>query len=255
MFDSILLGVLYSLGTFLIVSIAYSIVYSMSDNKKEKRTYNHPWIQLAVIGGGIVLNFLILSSQFSKSSLLYTISEPIRIFFFENVGTLGLSQEINSIIVNNLTAVIIPSTILIFFTQNIKQLTIRKREIKILGLLFLLYLPIILFGGKSIEKILTELPIYLFIAAIPEEVLFRGLLQSRLQSLCLKPINAILLASLVFGLMHLPINMKLYGNWLGLATCIGNNAFGGLLIGYLFYKTRSLSVVIIFHVISGIALT
>ncbi len=182
------------------------------------------------------------------------LSEPIRYFFYETIMKLGFSSTANSIIVNNVVAVIIPLSLLLIFVKQTKEFYIDKLNIKILIFLTLLYLPIIIFGQKPINEIATELSIYLIIAVIPEEFLFRGFLQSRLESAFKNPVNAILLASLIFGLIHLPINIKMYGETVGIAVCIGSNAFGGLFIGYLFYKTRSIWTVIIFHLISGIAL-
>lgn len=253
-YGNVFLAISYSIGVFIFISIAFSIVFNSSESTSSKIIFRNNDIQLLIIGIIVVLYFLILSGQFPQTNLLNKLSEPIRYFFYETIINFGFSSSINSIIVNNVIAVIIPLLILLIFTKQAKEFYINKLNIKILILLTLLYLPIIIFGQKPINEIVAELPIYLFIAAIPEEFLFRGFLQSRLESAFKNPVNAILLASVIFGLIHLPINIKMYGETVGIATCIGNNAFGGLFIGYLFYKTRSIWTVIIFHLISGIAL-
>lgn len=254
LYNNIFLAISYSIGIFVFISIAFSIVFNSVKNPSSKIVFRNNDIQLFIIGIIVVLYFLILSGQFPETNLLNKLSEPIRHFFYETIMKFGFSSTANSIIVNNVVAVIIPLLLLLIFTKQAKEFYIDKLNFKILIFLTFLYLPIIIFGQKPINEIVAEIPIYLFIAAIPEEFLFRGLLQSRLESTFEKPVNAILLASVVFGLIHLPINIKMYGETVGIATCIGNNAFGGLFIGYLFYKTRSIWTVIIFHIISGIAL-
>ena len=254
LYQNVFFAISYSIGTFIFISVAYSIVFNSIKKPSKKIIFKNNNIQLFIIGITVILYFLILSGQFLHTSLFYKISEPIRHFFYGTIMKLGFSSTANSIIVINVVAVIIPLLLLLIFAKQAKAFYIDKLNVRILIFLILLYLPIFIFGQKSINNIIAELPIYLFIAAIPEEFLFRFFLQSRLESAFNKPVNAILLASIIFGLIHLPINIKMYGVTVGIATCLGNNAFGGLFTGYLFYKTRSIWTVIIFHLISGIAL-
>lgn len=254
-FGNIAVSFFYSAAVFIFISLAYTIVKILSVQDKQSPPLRNVKGQLIIIVVAILLNFVILSGQFPSTSSVYEISDPIRRFAFDSISSLRFPPEINSIIINNLTAVIIPLIFLSIFSTKNTDLSLTRNNLKILGLLLILYLPIIIFGEKPLNQVLAELPFYLFIAAIPEEVLYRGLFQSRLQTVLKNPIHAILLASIVFGLTHFPVNTKLYGYTTGLATCIGNNAFGGLFIGYLYYKTRSLPTVIIFHLFSGIALT
>ncbi len=118
------------------------------------------------------------------------------------------------------------------------------------------YLPLSLFGGlffAEAEYIMIEtqslipdlsplnllvlIIIMIFIVSVVEEFIFRAILQTRLEDF-LGPAAGILLASLLFGIMHsgygAPYEM-LYAFFLG-----------GLL-GYSFYKTRSLTFVILMH--------
>ncbi|MCB0402360.1 MAG: CPBP family intramembrane metalloprotease [Flavobacteriales bacterium] len=254
LYGTISLAISYSVGVFIFSSIAFSIVFNSFKNTSSKIIFRNNNIQLLIIGLIVILYFLVLSGQFPQTSLLNKLSEPVRHFFYEPIMILGFSSTVNSILVNNAIAVIIPLLLLLVFTKQTKEFYVDKLNVRILILLTLLYLPIIIFGQKPVDEIVAELPIYLFIAVIPEEFLFRGFLQSRLESAFKNPLNAILLTSIIFGLIHLPINIRMYGETVGIATCIGNNAFGGLFIGYLFYKTRSIWTVIIFHLISGIAL-
>lgn len=67
------------------------------------------------------------------------------------------------------------------------------------------------------------------------------------------PATAIVVASLAFGLMHLPINTLNYGLLTGLSFCIGINAVGGCFLGYLYHRTGSLTLVVFIHYWSGLA--
>ncbi len=237
------------------MSLAYSIVYSTVDYSLTIPSFRKSKIQIVLICIVVLLGFSIYSGQFPKTSILFEISKPVRYFFYELILKFGFSSTVNGIIVNNIFSVFLPLTILLFFSSSAKEFFVDRIDLKVLFLLFIIYLPIILFSSKSLNAVINDTLIYFLIAAIPEEFLFRGLFQSRLESVSKKAINAILIASIVFGLIHLPINIKNYGLTVGIATCIGNNAFGGLFIGYLFYKTRSIWTVIVFHLISGIALS
>ena len=254
-FDNIFLALLYPIGTFTFISIAYSLTYLNTDLKTRSYSFDRINLQLLVIGLIIVFHFISLSGQLPDGNTFKMITIPVRIFLHDIFSNTGLAKTGNSIVLNSIICVILPFLLISLISWKKSGYYNNMFHGKILFYLFLLYLPIYLFGYKSLNEIIAEVPYYLFMAAIPEEVLFRGFLQSRLEKLFKNPVNAILLASLVFGLMHIPINIKMYGGLIGIATCIGNNAFGGLFIGYLFFRTRSVLTVIIFHLISGIALS
>ena len=251
--DSIFLGIGYAFGSFAFVSIAYSIIYHNSGEQKPRLVFDRSGLQLGIVGLLVVLYFLVLSGQFPQSNILNEVSSPFRIFLYRIIGKLGYSPVQVSMLIHNLIAVVIPLLLLLIFARNTKWFSSGKMNYRILLYLFLLYLPVIVLRQLSISEIVMQLPAYLLIAVIPEEFLFRGFLQARLESFVKNPVNALLIASIVFGLIHLPFNTKMYGDFVGMATCFGNNAFGGLLYGYLFYKTRSLGTVIAFHLVSGIA--
>ncbi|WP_292387699.1 CPBP family intramembrane glutamic endopeptidase, partial [Methanosarcina sp. UBA5] len=70
-----------------------------------------------------------------------------------------------------------------------------------------------------------------------EELIFRSILQTRLED-ALGVKEAVLIAGLLFGLMH-----SGYGTFHEVLY----TGFVGLLIGFIFYKTRSLPFVVIVH--------
>jgi membrane protease YdiL (CAAX protease family) len=79
--------------------------------------------------------------------------------------------------------------------------------------------------------------IMIFVVGLIEEFVFRGVIQTRLEEF-LGPAGGILLASLLFGIMHSSYGTPYEMIYTFLA--------GGTL-GYLFYRTKSLSLVVMIH--------
>lgn len=89
----------------------------------------------------------------------------------------------------------------------------------------------------SIGNLLKLTFIMIFFVGLVEEVIFRSLLQTRLED-ALGVKEAVLIAGLLFGLMH-----SGYGTFYEVLY----TGFVGLFIGFAFYKTRSLPFVAIIH--------
>lgn len=79
--------------------------------------------------------------------------------------------------------------------------------------------------------------IMIFVVSLIEEIIFRGIIQTRLEEF-LGPLGGVLLASLLFGVMH-----SGYGTFYEIAYTF---LVGGIL-GYFFYRTRSLYLVVMIH--------
>lgn len=89
----------------------------------------------------------------------------------------------------------------------------------------------------SLENLLILIVIMVFIVGLVEELVFRSILQTRMEEF-LGPAGGIFLSSLLFGVMH-----SSYGTPYEMAYTF---LVGGFL-GYLFYRTRSLPLVIMIH--------
>lgn len=93
------------------------------------------------------------------------------------------------------------------------------------------------------------------INGVPEELAYRGVILSRLMPWLGRPGNSLAIATMVFGLFHVPMLIA-GGESFGLA--LGTGLFGllpGLLLGYVFYRTRSIWPGAIWHTsISGVGL-
>ena len=89
----------------------------------------------------------------------------------------------------------------------------------------------------SFESLLKLTIIMVFFVGLVEELIFRSILQTRLeQALSVK--EALLITSILFGLMH-----SGYGTFHEILY----TGFVGLLMGFAFYKTRSLPFVVLLH--------
>jgi membrane protease YdiL (CAAX protease family) len=100
-----------------------------------------------------------------------------------------------------------------------------------------LYLSIL--DGENTWELLRAMFVGALIPAVSEEALFRGFLQRSLEEK-MKPFNAILIASVIFGLVHFnPINLIPL-------ICIG------IFLGALAYYTRSLLLPILVHFLNNV---
>jgi len=97
--------------------------------------------------------------------------------------------------------------------------------------------PGYLIQDLSIGNLLKLTFIMVFFVGLVEELIFRSILQTRLED-ALGVKEAVLIAGLLFGLMH-----SGYGTFHEVLY----TGFVGLLIGFIFYKTRSLPFVVIVH--------
>jgi membrane protease YdiL (CAAX protease family) len=94
------------------------------------------------------------------------------------------------------------------------------------------------FEAPPLKKVLF----HVFVAAVPEEIYFRGFFQERLGN----DLRAVVLVSVLFSLAHTP-RMVLEGDLSSALTF-----FPSLLMGGLYYKTGNLLHPIVFHALSNI---
>jgi membrane protease YdiL (CAAX protease family) len=96
------------------------------------------------------------------------------------------------------------------------------------------------------------LPIYfvhMFINGLPEEILNRGVIMSRLLVVLRSPANALAISALLFSALHIPIEMWRRGSnpaWRIVAEHLAGQPTG-LIWAYLFYRTRSVWPGILWH--------
>ena len=261
-------AVIYPIGNFIFISIAGVIIHRFTKNgKREFSEFHVQGLQILIIALVVSLHFVLLLSQFPDNNIAENpatllLQNTVASYLIRPIATilknLGLSgytiHQIGTGYLNIFFCVFIPFLLLLPFSRKKLECFLSGLDFRLLLWLFLMYVPFFFIGGKSPNTIFIFAVFYFLQAAFPEEFLYRALLQARLQSFTRNRLNAVVTAALVFGLAHLPVNSKLYGWPLSIAFCIGGNAFGGFLIGYLFYRSRSLAMAILYHLWSGTAL-
>lgn len=97
-----------------------------------------------------------------------------------------------------------------------------------------------LLTSQPVQVLLGLYFIGLFINALPEELLFRGLLLPRLETVLANPLNALVIATLLFNAIHIPIDIRNgVSPLMALLGVFGTGYPSGLLWGYLYLRTRS----------------
>jgi len=100
-----------------------------------------------------------------------------------------------------------------------------------------------------LEQFATSSACYFFGAGLPEEFLFRVFLQTRLEAVLHRPLWALWIASFIFGLAHIPID--LHGtlvHWQdALLTAFTFQMSAGIAFGYAYMRTRNLLPVSFIH--------
>lgn len=92
---------------------------------------------------------------------------------------------------------------------------------------------------SHISELLTSLVLVGALAAVGEELIFRGIVQNQLNKALSNPHVAIIIASLIFGGFHMQFERLLPLSFLG------------LIMGYSYYYTKSLWTPIILHFINN----
>lgn len=117
------------------------------------------------------------------------------------------------------------------------------------GVAMIALIGIGLANNKPQEWVESSIFFY-FAAGLPEELLFRSILQTRVIALIKNPVWGLYLAAFIFGASHLPINLSnaSANNWLSAF----DSAFTfqlsvGFALGYAYYRVRSILPLTFIH--------
>lgn len=99
--------------------------------------------------------------------------------------------------------------------------------------------------------------VYFYLGAgLPEELFFRGILQTRLEALLRNPIWGLYIASFVFGASHLPINLSnaTANNWVSaFESAFTFQLSIGFALGYAFQRVRNVIPLSVIHALINAA--
>jgi membrane protease YdiL (CAAX protease family) len=139
----------------------------------------------------------------------------------------------------------VPLAIIIGVTLGAAQLLISRQRDVFLGLVT---------SGRALWLLPLALAFTLLTAGFTEEFFFRGFLQNRLEQITSSRFAAVLLASLAFGVYHLPYayfnpHWPSAGNWgAAWSAAMGQGFVGGLILGAVYLKAgRNLLAPTIVH--------
>jgi len=103
----------------------------------------------------------------------------------------------------------------------------------------------IVYSGKIIYYFPLALLLLLFTTGITEEVFFRGIIQSRLEKLTKSKWISLIIATLLFGIYHIPYaylnpNWPSYGDFpYAVRIAMVDGCLGGIVLGIIYIKSRS----------------
>ena len=265
-YNSVVVSVLFPVGNLIFLMITATATLFFSNSQNRALNLKHPLLQTIFISFALVIVFFWFLGQFpnsviSNNYITTTVSNIIHLmsgFLIDRISYFFKAVNLNSDIIQNFSVglrqifmlVIFPFVLLspfLNFSNNFKN---KHFNWKLMAVLLLIYVPFVFFNKKPFSYLLLYLITYILIA-FSEEYFFRVLLQTRLEAIFNNKLNCIAFASFLFGIIHFPINSRMYGWPLSIAFCLGINAFGGLIYGYIYYKTRSLCLVTIVHAWSG----
>lgn len=254
-------GLLVSVINLLVLGFWALLIYMLTSKKSIdiQQLHKHSKIELCA---GIIVYFYI----FCYAALFHGLFSGNVQSYFE-LFTNSLYNAVNNIanagapswsvpyLLNaslNIIIELIPVLLLFFvFGYGIKGMGIKNRYWMLTFMLLVLSTLI----GISDRRYaaLYNVPIYqtliiyfisLFINGVPEELFCRGFLLPRFEKVFKNPLNALVITSLLFDVAHIP---AMLGQNINLLNISGIFGYYGLLFGYLYYRTRSVTPGILLH--------
>jgi membrane protease YdiL (CAAX protease family) len=200
-----------------------------------------------------ILTALILSNMFIRDSEINRIHQALMLLPVLRLVNLSMPVFITTTLYTFIfiyAPLAIPVAVIIMHQQSsLKEIGITSKHIVgyiilsiplgfLLGLgEYLTIKPGYLIPDLSFTNLLKLSIIMIFFVGLIEELIFRSILQTRLEQ-ALSSEEALLITSVLFGLMH-----SGYGTFYEILY----TGFVGLFIGFCFYKTRSLPFVAVLH--------
>lgn len=189
------------------------------------------------------------------SSILNNLSSTIgsNIYSLENLGVpawvLDTLNNASSSVIMQLIPVVI---LFLCFGYGFRKMGFEFSNlpliITLLGTTIILGLPFKILFQQPIHRTIITYFIMMFVNGLPEELIFRGYLLPRLESVLKNPINAMVIVSILFNIMHIPSELargiSIYHALLMSFSIVYPS---GLIWGYLYLKTRSIVPGVIWH--------
>lgn len=209
-----------------------------------RRTAELDTVRAPIIESAIALALVLLW-------MLFRIGQFQNFFTLPKLPILTSYELFETIVPKMLEMVVVPLSIWFALRYRPYDLGLRLNwRDWISALLLILALIILGLGNNKPQEWVESAVFFYFGAGLPEELLFRGLLQTRLVALVKNPAWGLYLAAFIFGASHLPINLSNTSadNWLSAF----DSAFTfqlsiGFALGYAYYRVRSIIPLTFIH--------
>ncbi len=183
--------------------------------------------------------------------MLFRIGQYAHVYDLPQVAVADVRDVMETIVPKLIEMVLVPLVIWLALGYRPRELGLRSMRSDWVPAL--VPMAALIFIGLSNNKPLEwwSSAVYFFLGAgMPEEFLFRGILQTRLEALVKNPVWGLYLASFVFGASHLPINLSNASpnNWLSaFESAFTFQLSVGFALGYAYQRARSLPPLMLIH--------
>ncbi|HZQ09799.1 MAG TPA: CPBP family intramembrane glutamic endopeptidase [Anaerolineae bacterium] len=183
--------------------------------------------------------------------MLYRIGEYVDLYKLPHMGLGSLKDIFDTIVPKFLEMFVLPLVVWLLLRYRPRDLGLRGRWRDWIPALIPIA-ALIFFGLRNnTPRQWSDDTFFFFLGAgLPEEFLFRGILQPRLESLLKSPVWGLYLASLMFGMSHLPINLSntTPQNWnVAFESAFTFQLSVGFALGYAFQRVRNIVPLMVIH--------
>ena len=182
--------------------------------------------------------------------ILYRIVEYWHLNKLPSFGTNFCSGSGDIVILKMAEMVVVPFLFLVVLKYPLDQMGISwNRSAWLIALVPITALIALGLSHPPLGQFVTSSACFFFGAGLPEEFLFRVFLQTRLEAVLHRPLWALWLASFIFGLTHIPIDLHgSFAHWPdALLTAFTFQMSAGIALGYAYMRTRNLLPVSVIH--------
>lgn len=209
-----------------------------------RRPYSNLPVQRPITESGAAIIFVALWMLYREAEYLHLIVLPLL--------HLGFCDDLmDTIIPKSIEMVVAPLALFLALRYTFPRLGLGLPvRVWVPSLLPILALVVEGLIRQHPNALLTQTGCFYLGAGLPEEFLFRGLLQSRLEAFIRRPVWGLFLGAFVFGVSHLPIDLHGAG-WEHWPTAL-ENAFTfqmgvGFALGFAFQRARNLWPLTVIH--------
>lgn len=256
-------GFIITIINLILLALFTVIIKIMADNSTAKpiSRLKHPRLELFIGILFYIFLFVELATFWGQAKIPYISSKISHLISIigENIsklGDIGIPQWLLNPLANASISIafeLIPIIILfVIFGYGFKNMGFVFSNLPLililLGITIVLGLPFKILFQQPFNKTILTFFIQVFINGLPEELVFRGYLLPRFETVLKNPINALVFVAILFNMSHIPSymahGMSVYQALLSTFSIIFPS---GLIWGYLYLKTRSIVPGVIWH--------